>query len=641
MAKRSGADPKIIGPLRVKVSRVIIDISHMKQTANNQAKEKAIFNARHSLSHLLAAAVLEMYPTTKLGIGPVIENGFYYDFEFPKPITDEVLGILEKRMKELVKEKLTFSKKSITPVEAAKKFKNAPYKKELIADLKKQKKPLSIYETTRGTGKNKVVIFMDLCSGPHVKNTSEINLEGFKLMSIAGAYWRGDEKNKMLTRIYGVAFGSKQELEEYIRKMEEAAKRDHRKLGRELDLFHMDETVGFGLPLWHPKGALLWRVIEEFWYQKHLENDYELVRSPHIGNRSLWETSGHWGFYNKSMYPPIEVGQTLEERQENKKAAVSEEYLLKPMNCPFHVQIYKSNIRSYRDLPYRWAECGTVYRFEKKGELSGLTRVRGFTQDDAHIMCRKDQVEDELKRVIDFILFIYKSFGFDIDKVHVYLSLRDPKNKKKYAGNDAGWKFTEGVLRKVAIEKKLNFKEELGEAAFYGPKLDFKVEDAIGREWQCSTLQFDFNLPTRFNMSFINSAGKEEQPFMLHRALFGSYERFIGLLIEHYAGNFPVWLSPNQVTILPIGERHADYAHEIYKELRALGIRTSVDNTNETLGKRIRNTELMKIPYTLVVGDKEVEAKLVNVRTRHQKETETVSLKQFIEKIQKEIKERK
>ncbi|RJQ24031.1 threonine--tRNA ligase [Candidatus Parcubacteria bacterium] len=613
----------------------------IKDKSLDPARDKQLHNVRHSLSHLLATAVLETYPDTKLGIGPVIENGFYYDFEFSKPITDEILSVLEKRMRELVKEKLTFSKKSITPAEVTKKFKNAPYKKELIADLKKQKKPLSIYETARGTGKNKMVVFMDLCSGPHVKNTSEIPVDAFKLMSIAGAYWRGDEKNKMLTRIYGVAFESKKELDEYIHRMEEAAKRDHRKLGKELDLFHMDEMVGLGLPLWHPKGALLWRIIEEFWYQKHLENGYDLVRSPHIGNRSLWEISGHWGFYNKSMYPPIEAGQTLEEKQQNKKAEFSEEYLLKPMNCPFHVQIYKSNIRSYRDLPYRWAECGTVYRFEKKGELSGLTRVRGFTQDDAHIMCRKDQIEDELKLVIDFILFIYKSFGFDIDKIHVFLSLRDPKNKKKYSGNDAGWNFTETVLRKVAKEKKLNFKEELGEAAFYGPKLDFKIEDAIGRQWQCSTLQFDFNLPARFKMSFINDKGKEEQPFMLHRALFGSYERFIGLLIEHYAGNFPVWLAPKQVRILPVSERHADYAHEVAQECKANGIRVEVDDASETLGKRIRSSEMEKIPYTIVVGDKEIESKSVNVRTRHQKETETISTKECIEKIKKVIEEKK
>ena len=341
------------------------------------------------------------------------------------------------------------------------------------------------------------------------------------------------------------------------------------------------------------------------------------------------------------MYPPIETGQTLEERQQGKSAENSEEYLLKPMNCPFHVQIYKNSIRSYRDLPCRWAECGTVYRFEKKGELSGLTRVRGFTQDDAHIICTKDQVENELRQVIDFILFIYQSFGFNIEAVQVYLSLRDPKDKEKYAGNDEGWIFTENILRKVAQEKKLSFKEEIGEAAFYGPKLDFKVKDALGREWQCSTLQFDFNLPVRFDMSFVNNRGENEQPFMLHRALFGSYERFIGLLIEHYAGAFPVWLSPNQVTILPISEKFMSYGEEIQKTLKEKNIRVEMSEANETLGKRIREAEMKKTPYILVIGEKEESKKMVNVRKRHQKETSTIPIPQFIDEITKEIQEHK
>jgi threonyl-tRNA synthetase len=473
-----------------------------------------------------------------------------------------------------------------------------------------------------------------------VDSTKEIDPEAFKLTHIAGAYWRGSEKNRMLTRIYGLAFESKEKLDEYLKNIEEAKKRDHRKLGKELDLFHIDELVGLGLPLWHPKGALLWRVIEDFWYKEHLKNGYDLVRTPHIGNRVLWETSGHWGFYNKSMYPPMEAGQSLEERQQNKKAETSEEYLLKPMNCPFHIQIYKNGIRSYRDLPYRWAECGTVYRFEKKGELSGLTRVRGFTQDDAHIVCTKEQVEDELKRVIDFILFIYKSFGFDVDKVNVYLSLRDPSNKEKYAGDDVGWGFTQNVLRKVAKEKELNFKEEEGEAAFYGPKLDFKIKDALGREWQCSTLQFDFNLPERFKMTFINKEGKEEQPYMLHRALFGSFERFIGLLIEHYAGAFPVWLSPVQARILPISEKHSDYAKEVFEKLKAEDIRVELDDSNEGLGKKVRNAKMEKIPYLLVIGDKEVESKEVTVESRTEK-VGAMPTEKFLELIQKEIKEKK
>jgi len=393
--------------------------------------------------------------------------------------------------------------------------------------------------------------------------------------------------------------------------------------------------------LWHPKGALLWRIMEDFWYQEHLKSGYDLVRSPHIGNRKLWEKSGHWGFYNASMYPPLEAGQSLEEAQDNKKAENSEQYLLKPMNCPFHVKIYNNTAHSYRDLPYRWAEAGTVYRFEKTGELSGLTRVRGFTQDDAHIICRKEQVEKELKKVIDFILFIYKSFGFKKEAVNVYLSLRDPENTKKYAGDDAGWNFTEDVLRKVAKEKKLNFKEEKGEAAFYGPKLDFKIKDSLGREWQCSTLQFDFNLPQRFEMKFVNEKGEEEQPYMLHRALMGSFERFIGLLIENYAGAFPLWLSPVQVEIIPVSSKHIKPALKLAKNLREEGIRVHVDEANETVGYKIRKAEKQKAPYMLVIGDREAKGKKLSVRERGKKNNTEMSLKKFIDTIKEEIKKRK
>lgn len=590
---------------------------------------------RHSLSHLLAEAVLKQFPGTKLGIGPVIENGFYYDLDLGEAkLAEKDLKDLEERMRSLVKENLLFTKEEITHTSAKELFKEQPYKLELIEELERDGKEPSVYVTKNG----EQTIFMDLCAGPHVDSTEEIDPEAFALRKVAGAYWKGSEKNQMLTRVYGVAFENKEALDAYLMMMEEAEKRDHRKLGKELDLFHIDDIVGLGLPLWHPKGALLWRIIEEFWYKQHLMGGYELVRSPHIGNRSLWETSGHWGFYNKSMYPPLEVGQTLEDLQHDQKAKASEEYLLKPMNCPFHVQIYKNDIRSYRSLPFRWAECGTVYRFEKKGELSGLTRVRGFTQDDAHIMCRKDQVEYELKRVIDFILFMYKSFGFNIEDVQVYLSLRDPKDKGNYAGSDEGWEFSEGVLRKVAQEKGLNFKEEEGEAAFYGPKLDFKIRDAIGREWQCSTLQFDFNLPERFDMSFINDKGEEERPYMLHRALFGSYERFIGLLIEHYAGAFPLWLSPVQVAILNVGEDHLEYAKEVADTLRQNGLRVEVADENASVGKKIRTAEMKKTPYVLVVGDKEVAARSVAVRKRGEGDLGTKELDTFIEDIQRELK---
>lgn len=586
---------------------------------------------RHSLAHLLGASVVKLYPGSKITLGPAIENGFYYDIDVNGKITDADLAKIEKTMREILKTWDVFEKKTLTKEEALKLFAGNPYKEEMIEEISQRGEEISIYQSGD---------FFDLCRGGHVDSAKEINAEAFKLDKVAGAYWRGSEKNKMLTRVYGIAFLTKEELDQYIFGQEEAKKRDHRKIGKELDLFHFDDKVGLGLPLWHPKGALLWRVIEDFWYNEHLKNGYGLVRSPHIGNRILWETSGHWGFYNSSMYPPLEVGQSLEEKQSGEKVENSEEYLLKPMNCPFHIQIYKDNPKSYRDFPMRWAECGTVYRFEKKGELSGLTRVRGFTQDDAHIFCRKDQVEDELKRVVDFILFIYKSFGFDIKDVKVFLSLRDPKNKEKYAGNDEGWDFTEEVLRKVAIEKELDFKEEKGEAAFYGPKLDFKIKDALGRLWQCSTLQFDFNSPERFDMTFTNSEGKDERPYMLHRALFGSFERFIGLLIEHYAGAFPVWLAPIQVVVLPISEHQKEYARGVYEKLIDEGInKVELDDSDESLGKKIRKAKIQKIPYMIVIGDKEKEAGKITVEGRSEK-LEAIEVSEFIEKIKKEIKDR-
>lgn len=576
---------------------------------------------RHSLSHILAAAVDEMYPNVKFGIGPSIDNGFYYDMEVE--LKEEDLAKIEKKMKELLKKEIVFEQKDISKEEARKLFKDQPYKLELIEEIEDE--TVSTY--TSGN-------FTDLCKGPHVKSSKEIDAKAFKLQKLAGAYWKGSEKNHMLTRIYGLAFETEEKLNEYSKMMEEAEKRDHRKLGKEMDLFHIEEDVGIGLVLWHPKGAMLWRLIEDFWFKKHLENGYDLVRSPHIGNRKLWEKSGHWGFYSGSMYPPLEVGQSLEEQKNKDELKESEQFLLKPMNCPFHVAIYNSNPRSYKELPFRWAETGTVYRFEKKGELSGLTRVRGFTQDDAHIICRKDQVEDELKRVIDFILFIYQAFGFKPESVNVYLSLRDPKNKEKYAGSDEGWNFSESVLRNIAKEKGLNFKEEEGEAAFYGPKLDFKIKDVLGREWQCSTLQFDFNLPERFKMEFTNDKGEKEQPYMLHRALFGSFERFIGLLIEHYAGAFPFWLSPVQIKILPVGEKHREYAKEVAEKLKEY--RVKIDDNNETIGKKIREGEMEKVPYLLVVGDREVENGTVSARQRGKVDLGEMKIEDFIKVANKE-----
>ena len=595
---------------------------------------------RHSCAHILATAVLEMFPEAKFGIGPTIENGFYYDFDLPRTLIPEDLLILEEKMKKIIKNNLSFEKQEITAEKATELFKKLkqPYKVELIRDLAQENNAIDLKKLQ--VTSYKLHNFTDLCRGPHIDSTGEIKIDSFKLTKIAGAYWRGDEKNKMLQRIYGACFETKKELDEYLNKIAEAEKRDHRILGQKLDLFHIDEGVGAGLPLWHPKGALLWRIIEDFWYKEHLKNGYELVRTPHIGNRKLWEISGHWGFYNESMYPPLEVGQTLRENQNKSKIKESEQFLLKPMNCPFHVQIFNNKLHSYRELPLRWAECGTVYRYEKKGELSGLTRVRGFTQDDAHIICRTDQVEEELKKVVDFILFIYKSFGFEMENINVYLSVRD-KESKKYAGADKDWDFTEKVLEKIAKEKKLNYKKDIGGAVFYGPKLDFKIKDALNREWQCSTLQFDFNLPERFKMTFINNEGKEEQPYMLHRALFGSYERFIGLLIEHYAGAFPLWLSPVQVAIIPIADRHKKYAQEIEKSLKEKDIRVELKDEAETVGKKIREAEMQKTPYMIIIGDKEQKSKKISVRHRNKGDIGVMTLKKFCDTIAKEIMDKK
>ena len=600
------------------------------QTAKNQPTKIEIM--RHSTAHVLAAAVLEMFPEAKFGIGPAVENGFYYDFELPRTLIPEDLEILEGKMKAIIKANYKFEQAEISIAEAKKDFEKLEqvYKLELIDDLKNDgNKKVSVY---------KAGSFVDLCSGPHLDSTGEIDPEALKLNRISGAYWKSDEKNKQLQRIYGVVFESKKELENYLNQMAEAEKRDHRKLGKELNLFLIDPNVGMGLAMWQPKGALIWRIMEDFWYQEHLKNGYELVRTPHIGSRKLWETSGHWGFYNESMYPPLEVGQTLKDSQEGKKSKVKEEYLLKPMNCPFHVVIYNSQPKSYRDLPIRWAECGTVYRYEKSGELSGLTRVRGFTQDDAHIFCRKEQVKDELKRVNDFIIHILNIFGFK--EFNVYLSLRDPNNKTKYAGNDEGWDFTQKVLEEVANEQGLNYTKEEGEAAFYGPKLDYKIKDCLGREWQCSTLQFDFNLPKRFDMNFVNEKGEKERPYVLHRALFGSFERFLGVLIENYAGAFPTWLSPVQAIIIPVSEKFNDYGEKVIEKMKEKNIRVELDNSDESLGKRIRESEKQKIPYILVVGEKESADKLVAVRSRDKKQ-EVLKLEEFIEKIEEEIKEKK
>jgi threonyl-tRNA synthetase len=581
---------------------------------------------RHSVAHLMAHAVQNLYPDVKFGIGPNIDDGFYYDFDFKNPLSDKDIKNIQKEMKKILNKDLPFQKKVITQAAAKKLFKDQPYKLELIENLDK----ISIYQLGN---------FTDLCKGPHLSSTKQIPVEGLKLMKLAGAYWRGDEKNKMLTRIYGTAWENKKQLQDYLKKLEEAEKRDHRRINKKLNLYHIDENVGLGLPLWHPKGALIWRLIEDFWHKAHLENGYDLVRSPHIANKKLWEQSGHWNFYNDSMYQPMEAGQSLEEMQQGKKVKEQEQYLLKPMNCPFHVMIYKHEPKSYRDLPVRTAECGTVYRYEQKGELSGLTRVRGFTQDDAHIFCTEKQVENELKKVINFILYIFSSFGFKKSDIEVSLSLRDSKNKEKYIGSDKGWNFTQKILEKVAKDKKLAFNKEIGEAAFYGPKLDFKLKDSLGRKWQCSTLQFDFNLSERFDLEYVDSNGKKQKPYLLHRALFGSFERFIGLLIEHYAGAFPLWLSPTQIQIIPISDKHNKYAKEIAMKLK--DFRVEIKDQNDSLSKKIRNAETQKTPYIIVLGDKEVKSKRINVRTRGKNETQDLSITKLIEQLNTQIEKKK
>ena len=599
-------------------------------------KQEQLKNIRRSMSHLMALAVKEFYPEVKKTIGAITENGFYCDFDFGnEKVGEEILIKIKKKIKFLIKQNLKIEEIEIDIDEAIEneKQKNEIYEVELLEDLKKKGEKKASY-CKIGSFEN---LSRDLC----VDSTKYLDINAFKIDKIAGAYWKGDEKNNMLTRIYGVVFTNQDELNDYLKKVKEASERDHRKIGKKLDLFHIDKDVGLGLPLFHPKGAMLWRLIEDFWYQEHFKGDYEFVKSPHVGNKSLWEKSGHWNFYNDSMYPPIEIGQSLEEKQKNKKVKESEKFLLKAMNCPFHVQIYKNSSKSYKDLPIRLCECSTVYRFEKKGELSGLTRVRGFTQDDAHIICRTDQVEEELNKVVDFIFYIFNIFGFSKEQINVYLSLRDPDKKEKYAGDDKGWEFTETMMRRVAKSKKLNFTEEEGEAAFYGPKLDFKLKDILGREWQCSTLQYDFNLPKRFNMFYINNKGLEERPYMLHRALFGSFERFIALLIENCAGAFPVWLSPTQVKIISVSEKHIEYCKELAQRFKHEYIRVELDGDNETVGNKIRKASQEKIPYILVIGDNEIESSELTIRDRGKRETRKIAEIDFIEEIKNCVKEKK
>jgi threonyl-tRNA synthetase len=558
---------------------------------------------RHSASHLLAHAVLDLFPETKTGIGPAVETGFFYDFERATPFTPEDLQTIEARMKELVREDVPVERLVLPKADAIRLFRERG--QELKVELIEEKGEAQVTVYRQGA-------FLDFCLGPHVPSAGF--LAHIKLLSVSGAYWKGDEKGRQLQRIYGTVFPTQKELDGHLAFLEEARKRDHRRLGPELDLFSFSEELGGGLTLWHPKGARIRAIIEQYWRERHWAGGYDVLFTPHIGRSTLWEKSGHLGFYKDSMYAPLDID--------------GQEYYLKPMNCPFHIQIYKSRLRSYRDLPLRWAELGTVYRYERSGVLHGLLRVRGFTQDDAHIICTPEQIEDEILRVLDFSLSIFSDFGFTDHKID--LSVRDPGNPAKYCGTDDMWCRAEASLVKALETRRLPYERMEGEAVFYGPKIDIKIKDALGRPWQCTTIQFDFNMSERFDMTFVGEDGREHRPFMVHRALFGSLERFFGLLIEHYKANFPLWLAPVQVAVLPIADRHEDYARELEEKLRAGGLRPWVDLSREKIGKKIRTAEVQKIPLILVVGDKEVERRTAALRVHGSGDKGEVALDAFI-----------
>jgi threonyl-tRNA synthetase len=567
----------------------------------------------HSSAHLFAEALEALYPGVKFGIGPPIENGFYYDVDLgDTPFGDEELVAVEKKMLELAKLNNAFVRSDVTKKEALDYFtkKGDPYKLELIDGL--QDGSITFYQQGN---------FVDLCRGPHIPTTAPI--KAIKLLSVAGAYWRGDEKNKMLKRIYGITFPKQKELEEYLFMLEEAKKRDHRKLGKELELFAFSEKVGMGLPLWLPKGTVLRERLEQFMRRAQVKAGYDPVVTPHIGSKQLYVTSGHYEKYGKDSFQPIH---TPDE---------SEEFLLKPMNCPHHCEIYKTKPRSYKDLPIRYAEFGTVYRYEQSGELHGLTRVRGFTQDDAHIFCRPDQVKQEFVKVIDLVLFVFKSLGFDNYTAQV--SLRDPANKEKYIGEDALWDKAEREIQEAADERGLTTVAVKGEAAFYGPKLDFMVKDALGRSWQLGTIQVDYQLPQRFELEYVGADNQKHRPVMIHRAPFGSLERFVAVLIEHCAGNFPLWLAPEQFSVLPISEKFNDYAQKVVDVLKESDIRGFLDDRDEKIGRKIRDSEVKKVPFMLIVGEKEALEGKISVRKHGEGDKGTMALEEFVSTFAKEF----
>ncbi len=603
--------------LAIRVGGVVYDLARMDNLDPDTEIEAVTFESkegkeiyRHSTSHIMAHAVKELFPEARLAIGPATEDGFYYDFDLSRTLTPEDLEEIEKKMREIIDKDSTFKRKTLSREDAIKLFEKAEehYKVEILNEIIDD--TVSVYEEDG---------FVDLCRGPHVPSTGMVRF--FKLLSVAGAYWRGDEKNRMLQRIYGTSFTEEKDLREYLNFLEEVKKRDHRRLGRDLDLFSMNDDVGAGLILWHPKGAIIRKIIEDFWRDEHLKAGYNILYTPHIAKLNLWKKSGHWDFYRENMYSPMEVEGV--------------EYELKPMNCPFHIQIYKSSLRSYREMPVRYAELGTVYRFERSGVLHGLLRVRGFTQDDAHIFCREDQIEEEILRVLDFTLFILRTFGFD--DYDVYLSTRP----EKFVGTLENWEIATEALKRALEIKGLSYSIDPGEGVFYGPKIDIKVKDCLKRAWQCSTIQVDFNNPERFDVTYRGSDGRDHRPIMIHRALMGSLERFFGILIEHYGGAFPLWLSPVQVAILTIADRHNDYAMEVTSRLRAEGIRVELNTENEKIGHKIREATIRKVPYSIIIGDKEIAEGRLSIRRLKGDSIGPLTEEEFVRHLKEEINSRR
>jgi len=599
-----------------KIEEQIFDLSHLINNDSNvsiitKESDEGLEIIRHSTAHLMAHAVKELYPEAEVTIGPVIENGFFYDFAIENPFTDEDLGKIEMKMHEIAKQDFPISREVWQKKDAVGHFKNINenYKAEIIEDIPDDE-DLSIYK--QGD-------WMDLCRGPHVPSTNILN--AFKLTKVAGAYWRGDSSNEMLQRIYGTAWADKKSLSNYLEQLKQAEKRDHRRIGKDLDLFSIQEEAGGGLVFWHPNGSKIRQVIEDYWRTKHLEAGYELLYTPHIALDTLWQTSGHTDFYQESMYTPIEDENRL--------------YRLKPMNCPFHILIYKNQLRSYRDLPIRWAELGTVYRHEMTGALHGLMRVRGFTQDDAHIFCTEDQVETEITNILNLTIEILQAFTFDQYEIHL------ATKPEKSVGNDRMWTKATQALEQALSSKDLDYVMDEEGGAFYGPKIDIKIKDAIGRLWQCSTIQLDFNLPERFDMQYIGSDGKKHNPVMIHRTLLGSMERFFGVLIEHFEGKFPLWLAPTQITILTISDSQNNYAEKIYEKLKKMGFRVKIDLRNEKIGSKIRDHTLKRVPYFIILGNQEVELNQISVRARKGDDLGKMELDQFIKNLKKELTSKK